>query len=451
MKPRKFVTIALIVLSTQLFAKCVDAWPKVVRADSSATITMQFEEEDLKQPDKLKLLYYNDDGIRADGKPFQYATPEIIPFEIKGNTIVATTKFPSETRHTLKLVNNENNTVADVKLYSLKPDYFALRPFKGNMHMHSKYSDGVDKTGSIMVATCRKVGQDFAIETDHNNYAGSQEAVSTFATFPTDMVTYHGEEVHGPGNGTHILSLGATEGMGEWFKQHRAEYDATVKEALAKLPPDILPKGMNAWFVASSHVIWDRIRAKGGLAVYAHPYWRPNYRQYIPKPISDYFLSELYCDAIEVVNGGSSENTILHYQGLRAQGKKIPLIGTTDAHNSRHLAGAFTLILSESVKFEDLAANIKKLNSVAVEYVARTKKHYVHGPKRVSQFALFLLEHYYDLKHDPFCQEEGEWLLTLAKAKAGELNDQDAVDKATKALQEAKGRVPALFDKYWQK
>ena len=41
--------------------------------------------------------------------------------------------------------------------------------------MHSQFSDGQEKTGSIMVATCRMYGQDFASESDHNAYAGSDK------------------------------------------------------------------------------------------------------------------------------------------------------------------------------------------------------------------------------------------------------------------------------------
>ena len=227
-KKLKLLCSLWFLVCASLSAALTDAWPQMVRADQSATITMVFENEPLlEKPERLALLYLNDDGLRSDGQPFQYGVRETIPFVIEGNTIKATLRFPGETIHTLTLVdtNNKKETpVAVFKLYSLKPDFFALRPFKGNFHMHSQFSDGAEKTGSIMVATCRKFGQDFASESDHNAYAGSEEAMAFFHHVPTDMKAYPGEEVHSQGNSVHILSVGSSESMADWFKNNQPEY-----------------------------------------------------------------------------------------------------------------------------------------------------------------------------------------------------------------------------------
>ena len=224
-KKLKLLCSLWFLVCASLSAALTDAWPQMVRADQSATITMVFENEPLlEKPERLTLLYLNDDGLRSDGQPFQYGVRETIPFVIEGNTIKATLRFPGETIHTLTLVdtNNKKDTpVAVFKLYSLKPDFFALRPFKGNFHMHSQFSDGAEKTGSIMVATCRKFGQDFASESDHNAYAGSEEAMAFFHHVPTDMKAYPGEEVHSQGNSVHILSVGSSESMADWFKNNQ--------------------------------------------------------------------------------------------------------------------------------------------------------------------------------------------------------------------------------------
>jgi hypothetical protein len=221
-KKLKLLCSLWFLVCASLSAALTDAWPQMVRADQSATITMVFENEPLlEKPERLALLYLNDDGLRSDGQPFQYGVRETIPFVIEGNTIKATLRFPGETIHTLTLVdtNNKKETpVAVFKIYYLKPDFFALRPFKGNFHMHSQFSDGAEKTGSIMVATCRKFGQDFASESDHNAYAGSEEAMAFFHHVPTDMKAYPGEEVHSQGNSVHILSVGSSESMADWFK-----------------------------------------------------------------------------------------------------------------------------------------------------------------------------------------------------------------------------------------
>ena len=151
-----------------------------------------------------------------------------------------------------------------------------------------------------MVATCRMYGQDFASESDHNAYAGSEEAMAFFHHVPTDMKAYPGEEVHSQGNAVHILSVGSRESMADWFRNNQPEYEACVKAELAKMGQPLPSQFM--WMTAASHVIWDRIRSRGGMAVFCHPYWRPDSRQYIPKPVSDHFYNEMYCDVIEIVN-----------------------------------------------------------------------------------------------------------------------------------------------------
>ena len=436
-----------------LSAALTDAWPQMVRADQPATITMVFEDEPLlEKPERLALLYLNDDGLRSDGQPFQYGVRETIPFVIEGNTLKATLNFPSETVHTLTLVDTNKGhetPVAVFKLYSLKPDFFALRPYKGNFHMHSQFSDGQEKTGSIMVATCRMYGQDFASESDHNAYAGSQEAMDFFKDMPTDMKAYPGEEVHSQGNSVHILAVGCDESMANWFLNNKPEYEAAVKAELAKMGQPLPSHFM--WMTAASHVVWDRIRTHGGMAVFCHPYWRPDSRQYIPKPVSDYFYNEMYCDVIEIVNGGSSEHSILQYHEQVAKGTVIPVLSSSDAHTAKGLIGSFNLVLSESIDIRDIIRNIKKLRSVAVQYVPKTNRYYAHGTDRVARYAYFLLENFYPVRHDPWCKEEGEWLLTLAKAKAGELDDAAACAAALENLKKTQGRTPALLEKYWQR
>ena len=435
-----------------LSAALTDAWPQMVRADQSATITMVFENEPLlEKPERLALTYFNDDGLRSDGQPFQYGVKENIPFVIEGNTLKATLRFPGETIHTLTLVdaNKGNETpVAVFKLYSLKPDFFALRPFKGNFHMHSQFSDGQEKTGSIMVATCRMYGQDFASESDHNAYAGSEEAMAFFHHVPTDMKAYPGEEVHSQGNSVHILSVGSRESMADWFRNNQPEYEACVKAELAKMGQPLPSQFM--WMTAASHVIWDRIRSRGGMAVFCHPYWRPDSRQYIPKPVSDHFYNEMYCDVIEIVNGGSSEHSILQYHEQTAKGTVIPVLSSSDAHSAAGLIYSFNLVLSETVDIQDIIRNIKKCRSVAVQYIPKTNKYYAHGSERVARYAYFLLENFYPVRHDPWCKEEGGWLLTLAKQKAGDINDEAACATALENLKKVQGRVPALLEKYWQ-
>ncbi len=444
-------TYAVVVILTALGLQAAlkDAWPQFVPADQQTAITMVFNDAAaLPKLEELTLQYACADGLRADGRTLGWGQYEIIPFELKDDTLTATVNFRGETEHALRLVSpHETNGMkkpvvhGTFKLYSLKPDYFALRPYKGDMHMHSKFSDGrKDETPAHMIATCRKVGHDFSILTDHNRYDGSLEAISTFATLPTDMRCFPGEEVHSPGNGVHILSLGATASIAEWFKGQRAEYDAAVTAEKARIDPKELPEALQQP-AAASVVVWNKIRELGGVAVYCHPYWRPEHRQYISTALSDYLLQKGQFDAFEVLNGDSNDLGILHYHELRAQGRTYPGIGITDSHASANLGKAYTLILSESLSLSDIAANIRKGNCIAVEVDPKTKQQRAHGNFRLGRFATFLFTNYYPQQHDKFCAEEGD---LLVKAVAGDT-------AASEALKPLQGRVPALFDKYWAK
>jgi hypothetical protein len=419
-------------------AKLVDAFPIVVRADSDAAITLVFEDEAglAKTPGDVQVEYTCADGSGPKG--------EVIAAKIEGNVITATPHFLGETEHTLRVIQKTSDPkkpkiLGAARLYSLKPDYFALRPYRGNVHMHSKFSDGSkNETPAMMVATCRKLGHDFAIETDHRSYAASLSAIEDLSKLPTDMKTFPGEEVHSPGNGVHILSLGASESITDWFTSKRAEYDEAVAAEKAKLPTTI-PDALK-YHIAASFAVWDKIRACGGVAIFSHPYWRPSSRQYIPATVADYLLQTAKFDAFEILNGDSSDLGILHYHELRAQGVRPAGIGVTDAHSSKRLGTAYTLVLAENLDFPSLAKNIRLRNCAAVDIDPMSERQTVIGEFRFSRYAIFLIENFYPQQNGT-CKREGELLL---KALAGDAG----VREELKKLQ---GTTPNLRIKYWQK
>lgn len=420
-----------------LRAELADYFPMVVRADSDATVTLMFEKEPgLATPGDVTVEYVCGDGLPAKKGHLSHA--------INGNTVTVTAFFRGETEHTVRVMKKSADAkkpaiLGAAKFYSLKPDFFALRPYRGNMHMHSKFSDGnKNETPAMMVATCRKLGHDFAIQTDHRAYAASLDAIGAFAKLPTDMKTFPGEEVHSPGNGVHILSLGASESITDWFTQNAEEYNKAVAAEKAKLP-DTLPDNLKHP-VAASFAVWDKIRACGGIAVFCHPYWRPGGRQYIPAIVSDYLLQTAKFDAMEVLNTDSSDLGILHYHELRAQGLKIAGIGVTDAHSSKNLEPAYTLILAETLDFPALAKNIRLRNCAAVDVDPISKRHTVIGEFRFSRYAIFLISHFYP-RQNAICQQEGEQILQALAGEAG----------ALEALKKSQGATPGLRVKYWQK
>ncbi len=431
-----YVLFALAALSAR--AELADYYPMIVRADREATVTLVFTNEPaLAATSVLEVV-----STCADGEPSHSV---VVPATIADNSLTVTPFFHGETEQTLTVnqkfpgSKKKPRLLGVARLYSLAPDYFALRPYRGNLHMHSKFSDGrKNETPAMMVATCRTLGFDFAIETDHRCYTASVAAVETFAALPTDMKTFPGEEVHSPGNNVHILSLGASESMTDWCNTQSNEYKAAVAAAKAALP-DSLPARIQTP-IAASFVMWDRIRSRGGLAVFCHPYWRPNYRQYIPAAESDYILHSGKFDALEVLNTDSSDLGILMYHELRAEGLKIASIGNTDAHSSAALSNAYTLVLAETPDFPAIAKNIRLRNCAAVDPVSGRQN--VIGEFRFSRYAIFLLKNFYP-RQNAVCKKEGALLL---QALAGGTNAAAAVAQ----LKETQGTTPALRVKYWQ-
>jgi len=143
---------------------------------------------------------------------------------------------------------------------------------------------------------------------------------------------------------------------------------------------------------------------------------------------------------MEILNGDSSDLGILHYHELRAQGKTVAGIGVTDAHSSKNLEPAYTLILAEQLDFPSLAKNIRLRNCAAVDVDPVSKRQTVIGEFRFSRYAIFLIQQFYPLQND-ICRQEGEWLL---KALEGD-------DQALAALKASQGTTPGFRTKYWQK
>ena len=119
---------------------------------------------------------------------------------------------------------------------------------------------------------------------------------------------------------------------------------------------------------------------------------------------------------------------------------KIAGIGVTDAHGSKDLEPAYTLILAEALDFPSLAKNILLRNCAAVDVDPISKRQTVIGEFRFSRYAIFLIKNFYPRQNE-ICKQEGEWLL---KALAG---DADALE----ALKKTRGTTPGFRVKYWQK
>ena len=360
-----------------------------------------------------------------------------------------TTVFEGEQEHVFLLESicgDKKRVVGDFRVYSLLPDLYALRPYKGDFHMHSHYSDGVESPAYVAGA-CRRAGLDFMALTDHHYYASSISAQTAFAGLPVDLRIYPGEEVHAPDNPVHIVNFGGNAGVSELYKDDETVYRKEVAALMESLPPT--DPALNRFQYAACQWVIDRIHERNGLAMFAHPYWATGNRHNVDEALINHALSTGMFDALELVSGDSREGRqendinglqVARYEEERAKGHQIPVCGISDTHGverSESFGRYFTICFAPTSDLANLISAIKELRSVAVEsQVNDTPRAY--GPFRLVRYTHFLLREVLP-QHDELCFEEGRLMIRHA---AG-----DASAAAKLAL--LQGQTAALYESYW--
>lgn len=97
---------------------------------------------------------------------------DTLKYKIKNNTILFSYKMSYLGEFVVK-VNFTYKESKIVSLYCLDKLMIKLRPLKGDLHMHSTYSDGRTTPFAMVIASLDK-GMDFMSITDHDSYEGSE-------------------------------------------------------------------------------------------------------------------------------------------------------------------------------------------------------------------------------------------------------------------------------------
>jgi len=298
-------------------------------------------------------------------------------------------------------------------IYALEADLLALRPFKGDLHIHSDRSDGREPPAYV-AACCRRIGMDFMAITDHGLYAPSLEAIAAFKDAPVDLRIYPGEEVHPPGCYPHMVNFGGAQSVNAMFA--RAAFKRAVSKLQAEQCAD-LPEALRYHFAACA---WSlrQIQKSGGLAIFCHPYWVTHQRYNCAEPLVDKMFAEQPFDAYEVIGGYfryEAESNLLQvarYHEERAKGRHIPIVGVSDAHGCERgelFGWYYSIVLAGSTDLPDLIAAVKAERALAVEALPGETPR-AHGPFRLARYAQFLLREVLP-RHDALCVAEGEAML----------------------------------------
>lgn len=422
-----------------------EVFPKVLRADSETEITIRPPGgAGFGAPDAYKVIHRPVERLASSagtGRP----APS---FRIEGGDMLVRSRFDGEQEHVITVREADGDdraTACEARVYSVRDDLFARRPWKGDLHIHSDRSDGRDPPAEV-AAECRRIGMDFFALTDHRKYEPSLEASRAFDGVKIDLRIFPGEEVHAPGNPVHIVNFGGSRSVNALFTDDDGEAEwrrevAARAEALPDLPPGA---GREAY--ASSVLCFERIRETGGLGVLCHPYWFAGNRYDAPTPLVNALLEHRPFDALEAIGGfhrrEAESNTlqVARYHEERARGGPMPVVGASDAHGCRRgclFGWYYTIVFAPECGLSDLIDGVKGLWSVAIEAMPGESPR-PHGPFRLVKYALFLLRELFPA-HDELCREEGRLMLELVRG------DASAIDE----LQRLSGRVAGLHDRLW--
>lgn len=412
------------------------AIPKLLPADRESTVTIRplYDHVRFQDGDEFEVTCVATDGS-DDVERLRVRASE--------GVLRITHRFAGEQEHALvveRVVGEDRRLQGDYRVYSLREDLLSRLPYKGDLHMHSYYSDGVESPAYV-AAACRRIGLDFMALTDHRQYSPSLEAQQVFEDAAVELRIFPGEEVHPPDNPTHIVNFGGRFSINDLFAG--SSYLQEVEAIAAELPK--LPAGVDRTQYASAVWTFGKIREAGGLGVLCHPDWFSDYRYRLPQPLAAYILEQQPFDAYELLGGYSraeafsNNRQVARYVDARSRGHRLPIVGASDAHGCEtgSLFGwYYTVVFSPSLELADLIGSIKGEWSVAVEALPGEVVR-VYGPLRLVRYTLFLLREVFP-QHDLLCAEEGQLMLDYIAGRPG----------AEQALQLRQGRVAQLYREY---
>jgi hypothetical protein len=412
-----------------------DVSPRIVRAGSTVVITIRPLHDHVRLDSNN---HYHLTWQPLDGPPSRSVTLHVEP---RSGALHFKAEFLTEGEYVILLNSNQDErsrNFVEFHIYALDDDLYNRRPYKGDLHMHSNHSDGRESPAYV-AAACRRIGLDFMAVTDHAQYAPSLKAIQAYQNLPLDLRIFPGEEVHSPDHPVHIVNFGGQFSINDLFDEPL--YKAEVQQIANQLPP--IQKDISRKTYASCLWTFDKIRQANGLGIFCHPYWVSLHRYDIPAALTEVLLSHQPFDALELIGGyypHESDSNLLQvarYHEARTKGKRIPIVGVSDAHGCERdilFGWYYTVVFSPSLDLADLILAIKDCYSVAVEHLPDQPVR-SHGPFRLVRYAQFLLHHIFP-EHDEICVEEGQQMLAYL---AGE-------PQAAEKLAALQGRTCSFFD-----
>ena len=441
-----------------------DIYPKAFLGNAEKTITIQplgdhvaFKKDKSYTVQVLKVNQGN-----ASVYPERSGRSNVPAILGEDGNLRLTAYFEGEGEHYLN-VHEDGRCIFTLSVYSLDEDMAGRIPQRGDLHLHTRRSDG-SQSPAITASNYRGHGYDFMVISDHNRYYPSLEAIQAFGDI-SDVALVPGEEVHLLLNDVHYINFGGTYSINALVEggpndekagsdlawrsldgnapdtMSREDYLAMVRERAKSVP---LANESERLSYAVIEWTYEHMKANGGLGVFVHPYWLCQCMQ-LPEEYTEFIYKNKPFDAFEVLGGENyfGQNgfqTALYYE-MRAKGVDVGVVGATDSHSShaehnRNALICSTIVFAKENTREGLVQAIKDKYSVAVDTISTEYR--LVGDFRWIRYGAFLMDNYFPV-HDQVCATEGHYLKRHFNGDK----------RATEVLKTMKGQIPEMQKKYF--
>ena len=441
-----------------------DIYPKAFLGNAEKTITIQplgdhvaFKKDKNYTVQVLKVNQGN-----ASVYPERSGRSNVPAILGEDGNLRLTAYFEGEGEHYLN-VHEDGRCIFTLSVYSLDEDMAGRIPQRGDLHLHTRRSDG-SQSPAITASNYRGHGYDFMVISDHNRYYPSLEAIQAFGDI-SDVALVPGEEVHLLLNDVHYINFGGTYSINALVEggpndekagsdlawrsldgnapdtMSREDYLAMVRERAKSVP---LANESERLSYAVIEWTYEHMKANGGLGVFVHPYWLCQCMQ-LPEEYTEFIYKNKPFDAFEVLGGENyfGQNgfqTALYYE-MRAKGVDVGVVGATDSHSShaehnRNALICSTIVFAKENTREGLVQAIKDKYSVAVDTISAEYR--LVGDFRWIRYGSFLMDNYFPV-HDLVCATEGHYLKRHFNGDK----------RATEVLKTMKGQIPEMQKKYF--
>ncbi|MEG1699549.1 MAG: PHP domain-containing protein, partial [Oscillospiraceae bacterium] len=171
-----------------------EVFPKILPSDKESRITLRslayhtaFKKEE-KYTLRVLPLCQSHDPQKDDTYPSYTARVQA------DGTLCLTHCFCGEQEHCIRILREDGTKLVDLSVYSVLSDLYALRPYLGDMHSHTCFSDGKEAP-EFVAARYREEGFDFLAITDHRRYEPSLRAIDFYKDVNIDLCLVPGEEI----------------------------------------------------------------------------------------------------------------------------------------------------------------------------------------------------------------------------------------------------------------